>query len=75
MWMLIPIGGFAFGLAVPRWWAPLAVVPFTAWFLATNELEGHIGAWVAGVLSLLLACAIVAGVGLRRLHGRRSGSS
>jgi hypothetical protein len=71
MSMLIPLGGFIFGIVFGRWWALLAVAPFAAWFLATNELEGHIGAWVAGVLSLLLACAIAAGVGLRRLNDRR----
>ncbi len=71
VWMLIPLGGFAFGLVIGRWWTLAAVVPFTTWFLATNELEGQLGTWVAGVLSVLLACAIAAGVALRRLDRRR----
>jgi hypothetical protein len=45
-------------------------VPFGAYFLATNELEANIGAWVALVLSTLLACAITCGVALRRLLRR-----
>jgi hypothetical protein len=69
--MLIPLAGFAFGLLFGRWWALLAVIPLASWILATNELEGHIGVWVAGVLSALLACAIGAGVALRRLGERR----
>ena len=68
--MLIPIGGFVFGLAFPRWWGLIAVIPFGAWILATNPLEGNVGRWVAAVLSALLACAIGAGIALRRLHGR-----
>jgi hypothetical protein len=70
--MLIPLGGFVFGVVFGRWWALLAVAPFAAWFLATNEL-GHVGAIVTGVLSALLASAIAAGVGLRRLTDRRAG--
>ena len=72
MWSLIPLGGFVLGLAVGRWWALAAALPLGAWILLTNELEGQIGAWVATVLSLLLACAIGAGVGLRRLSARRA---
>lgn len=68
--MLIPLGGFVFGLAFPRWWGLIAVIPFGAWILATNPLEGNVGHWVAAVLSALLACAIGAGIALRRLHGR-----
>ena len=70
--MLIPLGGFVLGLAVSRSWTLLAVVPFGAWILATNPLGSHLGMWVAGVLSTLLACAIGAGVGLRRLSRRRT---
>jgi hypothetical protein len=69
--MLIPLAGFVFGLLFGRWWALLAVIPLASWILATNELEGHIGVWVAGVLSALLACAIGTGVALRRLGERR----
>ena len=71
MQLLIPLGGFVVGVVFGRWWALLAVVPFAAWFLATNEL-GHVGTLVTGVLSALLAAAIGAGVGLRRLRERRS---
>ena len=74
MWSLIPLAGFVFGLALGRWWALAAALPLGAWILLTNQLEGHIGAWVATVLSLLLACAIGAGVGLRRLSARRTGT-
>jgi hypothetical protein len=69
--MLIPLGGFAFGFAFGRWWGLLAVIPLASWILATNELEGYIGLWIAVVLSGLLACAIGAGVALRRLRDRR----
>jgi hypothetical protein len=72
MWSLIPLAGFAFGLVLGRWWALAAALPLGAWILLTNELDGHIGAWVATVLSLLLACAIGAGVGIRRLSARRA---
>ena len=71
MWVLIPLGGFVLGLLFSRWWTLLVVVPFGAWILATNPLERNLGMWVAGVLSMLLACAIGAGVGLRRLSRRR----
>ena len=69
--MLIPIAGFVFGLVFGRWWALLAVIPLGSWILATNNLSGHVGAWIAAVLSVLLACAISSGVALRRLHERR----
>jgi hypothetical protein len=76
MWLLIPVTGFVLGAAVGRWWAVAVAIPFGAYILATNNLEGHLGVWVAFVLSALLACAIAAGVELRRLHrrGRRSGA-
>lgn len=71
MWILIPLGGFVLGLALGRWWALVAVVPLPVWILASNDLEGHIELWIATMLSVLLVCAIGAGVALRRL-GRRS---
>jgi hypothetical protein len=69
--MLIPIAGFVFGLVFGRWWALLAVIPLGSWILATNNLDGRVGAWVAAVLSALLGCAIGSGVALRRLRERR----
>ena len=69
---MIPLAGFVVGYALGRWWALAAAAPFGGWILATNNLEGHIGAWIAGVLSGLLALAIAAGVALRRLQRRRS---
>lgn len=71
MWLLIPTFGFVFGLAVGRWWAIVGAAPLGGYILATNDLEGQVGAWVAVVLSTLLACAIAAGVALRRLQRRR----
>jgi uncharacterized membrane protein YccC len=71
MWLVIPAGGFALGLAVGRWWVVAAAVPFGAYIAETNNLEGHLGAWIALVLSALLATAIGAGVALRRLDRRR----
>jgi hypothetical protein len=71
MWALIPVGGFVFGFAFGRWWALLAAIPLGAWIVATNDLEGHVGAWVALMLSVLLACAIGSGVALRGLSRRR----
>ena len=71
VWSVIPLGGFLFGLVFGRWWTLLAVIPLASWILATNDLDGHIAVWVAGVLSMLLACAIGAGVALRRLRNRR----
>lgn len=70
VWALIPLSGFALGLALARWWLVAIAVPFGAYLLATNELEANIGAWVALVLSTLLACAIACGVALRRLLRR-----
>jgi hypothetical protein len=70
VWTLIPLAGFALGLTVARWWIVAVAVPFGAYVLATNELEAGIGAWVALVLSTLLACAIACGVALRRLRRR-----
>jgi hypothetical protein len=70
MWMVIPLCGFAIGLAFARWWLVTLSVPFGAYVLATNQLEGNIGAWVALVTSALLACAIACGVALRRLQRR-----
>ena len=71
MWSVIPLGGFVFGLVFGRWWTLLAALPLAGWILATNGLAGNVGTWVAMVLSALLACAIGAGVALRRLHARR----
>lgn len=70
VWTLIPLAGFLLGLAVARWWVVAVAMPFGAYVLATNELEGNIGEWVALVLSTLLACAIACGVALRRLRRR-----
>lgn len=70
MWLLIPLAGFGLGLAVARWWVVAAAAAFGGYILATNELEGHAGLWVAAMLAALLACAIASGVALRRLHRR-----
>jgi uncharacterized membrane protein YhaH (DUF805 family) len=69
--LLIPLAGFAVGLVVGRWWAVAAAAPFGGWILATNNLQGHVGALIAVILTVLLALAIAAGVALRRLQGRR----
>jgi hypothetical protein len=74
VWALIPLGGFVLGLVFGRWWTLAAALPLGAWILLTNELEGHVGTWVASILSLLLALAIAAGVALRRLNDRRQPS-
>jgi uncharacterized membrane protein YhaH (DUF805 family) len=75
MAVLIPLAGFAVGLAVGRWWALAAAAPLGAWVLATNGLDGHAGTLIAGYLTVLLALAIAAGVALRRLRRRgRSGA-
>ena len=71
MWMLIPLGGFALGLGVGRWWTVAAAMPFWAYIVYADELEGNLTLWVASVLAGLLACAIGSGVALRRLHARR----
>lgn len=70
VWTLIPLAGFVLGLVVARWWVVAVAAPFGAYVLATNELEANIGAWVALVLSTLLACAIACGVALRRIRRR-----
>ena len=72
MQFVIPLVGFAVGFSVGRWWAVLAAAPFGGWIVATNNLDGHVGAVIAGVLSALLALAIAAGVSLRRLRARRA---
>lgn len=71
MAMLIPLGGFALGLAVGRWWVVAAAMPFWAWIVYLDELDGRLTVWVASLLAGLLACAIGSGVALRRLHRRR----
>jgi hypothetical protein len=71
VWAVIPLSGFVLGFALPRWWIAAASVPFGSYIVLTNELEGNVGLWVASVLSVLLACAIVSGVALRRLYRRR----
>jgi hypothetical protein len=70
MWMVIPLAGFLLGLVFARWWLVAFAVPFGAYVLATNELEGNLGEWVALVTSTLLAGAIACGVALRRLERR-----
>ena len=70
MWLLIPLGGFAFGLVVGRWLAVLAALPLAAYILIADELEGPLTEWVAFMLTTLLACAIACGVALRRVHRR-----
>jgi len=69
--MLIPLGGFALGLGVCRWWIVAAAMPFWAYIVCLVELEGSLTLVVASLLSGLLACAIGSGVALRRLHARR----
>ena len=69
---MIPLVGFAVGYTVGRWWAVAAAAPFGGWILATNNLGGQVGVWIAGMLSGLLALAIAAGVVLRRVQRRRS---
>ncbi|MGZ4256361.1 MAG: hypothetical protein ACXVRE_01170 [Gaiellaceae bacterium] len=69
---MIPIVGFTVGFTVGRWWAVLGAAPFGGWIIATSNLQGHVGAVIAGVLSALLALAIAAGVSLRRLRARRA---
>ena len=59
------------GIALGRWWALVAVVPLPVWILASGDLERHIAAWIAAMLSVLLTCAIASGVALRRLEQRR----
>jgi hypothetical protein len=59
-----------FGAVIGRWWTVAAAVLLGAYILAAGDLEGNIGTWVAFTLSGLLACAIGAGVALRRLHRR-----
>ena len=71
MAMLIPVAGFALGLAVGRWWILAAAMPFWAAIVYLDELDGNLTLLVASVLSGLLACAIGSGVALRRLHARR----
>jgi hypothetical protein len=71
VWALIPLSGFVLGLAVARWWIVAAALPLGVYIVQADTLEGHVGLWVAFVLTSLLACAIVAGVALRRLARRR----
>lgn len=73
MWVFIPLVGFVVGAAVGRWWAVAAAVPFGAYIVETSPLQGRLGVWVAFVLSALVACAIAAGVALRRLQKRSRG--
>jgi hypothetical protein len=65
MYVFIPFGGFVLGLAVGRWWIVAAAVPLWAYIVQVDKLEGNL------TLSILLACAIACGVGLRKLVRRR----
>ena len=71
MGLLIPVGGFALGLVVGRWWIVAAALPFWATVVYLSELGGSITVWIATVLAVLLAGAIWSGVALRRLYARR----
>ena len=71
MWMLIPLAGFALGLGVGRWWTVAAAMPFWAYIVYLDDLEGRLTLVVASQLSVLLACAIGSGVAARRLYERR----
>lgn len=71
MWMLIPLGGFALGLGVGRWWTVAAAMPFWAYIVYLDDLEGRLTLVVASQLAVLLACAIGSGVAARRLYERR----
>ena len=71
MWMLIPLGGFALGLAIGRWWIVAASMPLWAYIVYLDELDGRLTVVIASLLAGLLACAIGSGVALRRVHGRR----
>jgi hypothetical protein len=71
MSMLIPLAGFALGLAVGRWWTVAAAMPFWAAIVWMDQLDGRLTIVVASQLTVLLACAIGSGVAVRRLHARR----
>jgi len=71
MSMLIPLAGFALGLAVGRWWVVAAAMPFWAAIVWMDQLDGRLTIVVASQLTVLLACAIGSGVAVRRLHARR----
>jgi hypothetical protein len=71
MSMLIPLAGFALGLAVGRWWIVAAAMPFWAAIVWMDQLDGRLTILVASQLTVLLACAIGSGVAVRRLHARR----
>ena len=47
MYLLIPLGGFALGLLVARWWVVAAAPLLGVYVRAGNELERHLGEWVA----------------------------
>lgn len=71
MSMLIPLAGFALGLAVGRWWIVAAAMPFWAAIVWMDQLDRRLTILVASQLTVLLACAIGSGVAVRRLHARR----
>jgi len=71
MSMLIPLAGFALGLAVGRWWTVAAAMPFWAAIVWMDQLDGRLTIVVASQLTVLLAWAIGSGVAVRRLHARR----
>jgi hypothetical protein len=70
VYVFIPLAGFVLGLAIGRWWIVSAAIPFGAYVLNSNDLEGNLGEWVAFSLSTLLFCAIGSGVALRRMYRR-----
>ena len=50
MSMLIPLAGFALGLAVGRWWTVAAAMPFWAAIVWMDQLDGRLTILVASQL-------------------------
>jgi hypothetical protein len=63
------VAGFAAG-RVLGWWSFLGIPPIAVLISTQVELEANITAWLAFVVSAVLAAAIASGIGLGRIRAR-----
>jgi len=71
LWPLLLVAAVVAGLGAGRllgWWALLLIAPVAMLLWSQLELEADIRAWIALVFSVVLAAAIVTGIGLQRIR-------
>jgi len=69
LWPLLRVAAAGLGAGrVLRWWALLLIAPVATLLWSQLELEADIRAWIALVFSVVLAAAIVTGIGPQRIR-------